>query len=86
MTASLTAPYALPGENSPTQPAHQKGLEPSAPHGSPVVVPVKAIAKPVVKIQELKVTTVQALPQEPITIQKPAEVPTKLPDIPAMGN
>jgi hypothetical protein len=95
MTASLASPYALVGEQTPSQPAHQKSLPPGPPHATAqgvivtapvveapkaVVRPVKAAVKPVAVPQALTVTTVPALPAEPVVIQ------TNLPDVPAMGS
>jgi hypothetical protein len=98
MTASLSAPYALPGESSPSQPAHQKGLPPAPPHGvvEAVQVPKATVsvvkapkpvvpAKPVVTApQTVKLADLPSVPVEPV--QTPVVKLKDLPDVPAMGN
>jgi hypothetical protein len=89
MTASLTQPYALVGEQAPTQEAHQKpryeGLVATpiviAPAASkPIVSAIKAKALKVevkVPVTAPEVTTTEALPSEPLILV--------LPDVPAMA-
>ena len=88
MTASLSAPYALPGETQPSQPAHQKGLPPAPPHASAVVpvVPEKAKASTLAppKPRPLQTKPVAATPV--LAPKSESEAPTPLPDVPAMGN
>jgi hypothetical protein len=98
MTASLSAPYALPGETHLSQPAHQKGLPPAPPHATAQaeravvedvkpVVPPKAL-KPLVKPVQVAKTPVAV----PVSITPVPALPSepviinKLPDVPAMGN
>jgi hypothetical protein len=91
MTASLSAPYALVGEKTPSQPAHQKSLPPGPPHASiqvPVAIETKPVTKASVSVVKAKplasaplvVTNVPALPAEPVVIK------SNLPDVPTAGN
>jgi hypothetical protein len=102
MTASLASHYALVGEISPSQPPHQKGLPPAAPHASPAPAPVMAKAPEAPKAAPAPKAPVVAKSAKPAMADvgsavtkstttpalpvEPVIVQLNLPDVPAMGN
>jgi hypothetical protein len=89
MTASLSSPYALVGEKTPSQAPHQKGLPPSAPHAVEAAiapVAVKPVTKAAVKASKpLAVTNVPALLAEPVVVTKDAILVADTKDVTAVA-
>lgn len=93
MTASLTSRYALPGELTPSQEPHQKGLPPVA-EGQGVII-TKSESKPTIKpavkpIARPAVAVVAAVPAVAV-VAAPAPksavaIISNLPDVPAMSS